>query len=252
MNDPDSDLPPELKRLLVQHQAPPGLRRRVRFMLDQHTQPLEPLRFQRPARSWFKDAWAGRRTGPWLNLGAGLALGLVSGVMLSAGWLHVQSQDNVAQQFSQQLLANHVRSLMLDHKIDIASSDQHTVKPWFIGKLDYAPVVIDLAAAGFPLLGGRLDYLDGRSVAVLVYGRGRHVVNLFVRPDGNPASSQAPASAATRQGYNMLGWSRTNMQFWAVSDANSGDLWQFMTALREAQQAPAAAPVGARSGTGAN
>ncbi len=250
MNEPDSELPPQLTRLLVQHQAPPGLRRRVRFMLDQHAQSPPP--FQRPVRRWFNFAGLGRPDGRWVNWGAGVAMGLAFGVLLSAGWWQFQSRDNLSQQFNQQLVANHVRSLMLDHKIDIASSDQHAVKPWFLGKLDYAPVVVDLTAAGFPLQGGRLDYLEGRSVAVLVYGRGKHVINLFVRPTENPTPSQASASPATRQGYNLLGWSSANMQFWAVSDANSGDLRQFMSALREAQQASAALPFAAPAGPVAN
>ena len=164
----------------------------------------------------------------WLGVGASFACG----VLLTIAVVRYQADDNIAQQFRQQLVASHVRSLMAGHKTDVASSEQHTVKPWFIGKLDYAPVVIDLAGEGFPLVGGRLDYVDGRAIAALVYARNQHVINLFVRPQTNALA--APTGSYVSQGYNLAGWTQSNMQFWAVTDASAEELHQFMAAMGSA------------------
>jgi len=123
-----------------------------------------------------------------------------------------------------QVVDAHLRSLQPGHLIDVASTDQHTVKPWFDGKLDFAPPVRDLAGQGFPLQGGRLDALNGRSVAVLVYGRRQHVINVFVWPDAGRDSQ--PVAGATR-GYNWIEWRRDGMEMWAVSDLNAAELSEF-------------------------
>ena len=124
-----------------------------------------------------------------------------------------------------EVVANHVRSLLAAHLVDVASSNQHTVKPWFDGKVDFAPEVRDLAANGFPLVGGRLDYLNGKTVAALVYERNKHPINLFVVPASTNRSSQP--SALTRRGYNLIHWTRGEMDYWAVSDLNAEELHQF-------------------------
>ena len=121
------------------------------------------------------------------------------------------------------VLAAHIRSLNGMHLLDVPSSDQHTVKPWFDGKLDFAPVVKEVE--GFPLLGGRLEYFEGHSAAALVYGRRKHVINLFVWPSAAPAGEVTQA----RNGYHLHSWSSSGMAYWAVSDLNETELRQFVS-----------------------
>jgi anti-sigma factor RsiW len=124
-----------------------------------------------------------------------------------------------------QVVANHVRSLLASQLVDVVSSDQHTVKPWFDGKIDFAPEVRDLSANGFPLVGGRLDYLDGKTVAALVYQRNKHPINLFITPE--PTGRSTSPTVRTRRGYNVFSWTDNGMKYWAVSDLNQAELREF-------------------------
>jgi len=138
------------------------------------------------------------------------------------------------QLLAEDVVASHIRSLMPNHLTDVASTDQHTVKPWFDGRLDFSPPVVDLASDGFPLVGGRLDYLAGRPVAALVYGRRKHLINVFVWPSTESArESSGPRSVATIQGYNVLHWTKPGLTWWAVSDVNSKNLDEFARLLQE-------------------
>jgi len=142
----------------------------------------------------------------------------------------VQLQASIAEE----TVSGHVRSLMGAHLLDVQSADQHTVKPWFLGKLDFAPPVEDLTPAGFPLVGGRLDYIAGRPVAALVYQRRQHTINLFVWPA--PMSGQIAASGAQSiRGFQVRHWTGNGMSFWAVSDLNGTELTQFVRALQQRQ-----------------
>ena len=125
----------------------------------------------------------------------------------------------------QDIVTSHIRSLMADHLMDVVSTDQHTVKPWFDGKLDFAPPVEDFAADGYPLAGGRLDYLENRKVAVLIYHRALHIINLYVRPAQDNGSSTIRAQ--TIHGYNILSWRKAGFEFRAVSDLNTAELRDF-------------------------
>jgi anti-sigma factor RsiW len=189
----------------LRYRAPAALRERVLGSLD----PAEKggLRWW-PKPAWF--SWAAATV---------LATLVITSTLLYFPW---RANDHL---LAQELVSSHVRSMMADHITDVPSSDQHTVKPWFDGKLDFAPPVVDLGPEGFVLVGGRLDYVADRPVAALVYKRRQHVINLFVLPDEDPSSVKM--RSLDRQGYNLVGWSRSGMTFWAVSDLNSDELRQF-------------------------
>jgi anti-sigma factor RsiW len=124
---------------------------------------------------------------------------------------------------------SHVRSLMANHLFDVQSTDQHAVKPWFLGKLDFSPPVVDLASIGFPLAGARLDYLTGRPVAALVYQRQKHSINLFISPARHAAVARW--YARSNRGFHIRHWVDDSMSFWAVSDLNDAELSRFSRAL---------------------
>ena len=215
--DPMSDLPPELKVHLTRYQAPPGLKRRIGYLVEQQAAAAPPARLSRAV--WWR----------WAPLAASFACGALLAVALIAPFDAAREADQVEQQ----VVSGHLRSLMAGHLTDVASSDRHTVKPWFTGKLDYAPPVVDLAEQGFPLVGGRLDYLQQRPVAALVYRRGGHTINVFVLP----SSATAPAATlhAVREGWQLASWTQAGMRFWAVSDVGRDELAAFASAMQSAR-----------------
>lgn len=160
--------------------------------------------------------------------GAWLAGGAFSAMAASLALLVAMPQFTTGT-VQDQLVANHVRSLLANHLTDVATSNRHVVKPWFNGRIDFAPPVPELAGQGFPLAGGRLDYLDGRVVPAIVYHRRLHTINLFVFPAGTFSS---PVGIATRRdGYSLVRWTSGGLEFWAVSDIDPGDLEAFHQAF---------------------
>jgi anti-sigma factor RsiW len=204
-----------MRQEAARHAAPEALRARILADMDRATGHPGPRR----RLDW--RAWAPGVSG--LALAASLALFVMAGT----------GRDDVTRD----LVAGHVRSLMADHLTDVETSDRHVVKPWFAGRVDFSPPVVELAGAGFPLVGGRLDYVAGRPSAALVYRRDRHVINLFVWPDA-AAADRAPDRAARVDGYNVLRWAEGGLRLSAVSDVEAGELRAFAEAfMREAGRA---------------
>ncbi len=209
------------------YKAPAELRERIQSSLrDEFAE--RPLRnVAQDARSLILRGQRGPRTVPsgapwnWLALAAAIIFAAIIALNLMP---RLQRSGN-DQFLATQLIASHVRSLMANHLTDVASSDQHTVKPWLDAKLDFAPAVVDLSSEGFPLIGGRLDYLDNRPVAALIYQRRKHFINLFVWPAA-PDATRTP-NAITRQGYQLLHWTDSDFNYWVVSDVSEKDLEAF-------------------------
>jgi mycothiol system anti-sigma-R factor len=193
-----------LQRAQLYEKAPPQLRGKVLATL----RPAEPISISSRRRPVIAQ---------WLAVAAVLLLLLYSGWRLIPGLGEKNNQAVLAAQ----IVDAHLRSLEPGHLTDVVSTDQHTVKPWFDGKLDFAPPVQDLADDGFPLAGGRLDVVGGRTVAALVYARRKHFVNVFVWPTKNP---DTPPRTGAQQGYHWITWQKNGMAFWAVSDAAPSDL----------------------------
>src|SRR6266496_6370747 len=215
------------------YKAPAELRERIQSSLRdeiadlptrnvaQDTQALFPRRQPRPRAILWETSWN------WLALAAAIIFAAIIALTLVP-----RLQRPRADQFlATQLIASHVRSLMANHLTDVASSDQHTVKPWLDAKLDFAAPAVDLSGEGFPLIGGRLDYLDNHPVAALVYQRRKHFVNLFVWP-ATPGASKAQKTMS-RQGYHLLHWVDSDFNYWAVSDVNKEDLQNFQHLFEE-------------------
>jgi anti-sigma factor RsiW len=155
----------------------------------------------------------------------GFAMGSMVSAAAAATVMFAIVRTDQDQRLFSEVISAHLRSLQAEHLTDVETSDQHTVKPWFNGKLDVAPPVVDLTAEGFTLLGGRLDYVDGAGVAAIVYRRRRHIINLFVAPGAG--SEDRGAKIETVQGFNIRRWTEQGLNFWAVSDINADELQEF-------------------------
>lgn len=167
--------------------------------------------------SWWKQiSWA------WTYS----SLAVASIVIVAVGFFSMQG----IPQLDQEGVANHVRSLQANHLMDVASTDQHTVKPWFAGKLDFSPQVVDLTPSGYPLIGGRLDVLDKRDVAAIVYQRRKHYINLFIWPSDTGA---LPGKLYNQNGYHALGWTKSGMNYLAVSELGEKEFREFVAMIQD-------------------
>ena len=215
------------------HVAPPSLQDRIESALaaESGAAPARAVGPTAGARARPQPVSAGR--GVWF--GGGAAVGLAASLVLMIGVPQLTTAS-----IEDEVVTSHVRSLLADHVTDVAASSRHVVKPWFAGRIDYAPPVPDLADAGFQLVGGRLDYVDRRTVPAIVYRRQLHVINLFVLP----SSSRAPArTVRTREdGYNIVGWDAGGLRYWAVSDVEAGELDRFQRVFLARTAFPAAGP----------
>lgn len=209
---------PLIARDATYYRAPDALRQRVRAALR---------------------AEARAQARPMLWRWGGMAATFATVALVSWNVAFLQARGTEDERLATEIASAHVRSLMLEsHLNDVASTDQHTVKPWFEGKLDFAPRVEELASCGFPLAGGRLDYVNGRAVAALTYRRRLHVVNVFEWPTA--ARGDAAPQAAVLHGYALLHWRQAGLEYWAVSDVNGEDLQQLAQCLRSPPAQPAA------------
>jgi anti-sigma factor RsiW len=191
----------------LRYTAPPSLRERIEASLPQpKSAEVVPLPNRR-------------------SVLRGFAMGSAVSALAATGLVAIVLRNDDAQRIESEVVSAHLRSLQAGHLIDVVSTDQHTVKPWFNGKLDVSPPVVDLTAQGFTLIGGRLDYLDARAIGAVVYKRRQHIINLFVAQTANTERKQA--TMETMQGFNVRRWTEQGMNFWAVSDIGADELTEF-------------------------
>jgi len=215
------------------YKAPSGLREQIQSSLREEIAERSPRSVSRDILSLFRSKPSERQAVPfgtqwsWLALAAAIVLAAI----IASNLVPRLQRPGADQLLATQLIASHVRSLMANHLTDVASSDQHTVKPWLDAKLDFAPAVVDLGSEGFPLLGGRLDYLDNRTVAALVYQRRKHFINVFTWPA--ESGTTGTTKTMTRQGYQLLHWVDSDINYWAVSDVSEADLQAFKKVFEE-------------------
>jgi anti-sigma factor (TIGR02949 family) len=197
----------------VYYRAPGALRDRIKEAIRAEAREVEEpnLRLEVP---WWRNRL--------------VISGLAAALLVTLGVMTLFWPAGTATGAVDELVGAHVRSLEVSHLLDVESTDQHTVKPWFAGKIDFSPPVVDLAGDGFPLVGGRLDYVDQKKVAALVYRRNKHVINLFIWP------GEEPSLTGTKLGFNLIRFECKGMVCWAVSDLNVVELQQFVD-LFEAQ-----------------
>lgn len=239
----DARLSALLKTHGTRHTAPAALTQRIRSEIAQQGQP----RTSDHRLSGWGDHWQQvwqriwhlrwqRMLASWKAVGLGYAGGMASVWMLAHLLGLAGFAPAVSTGLAEEITASHVRSLLAAHLADVASSDQHTVKPWFTGKLDYAPPVKDFAQAGFALTGGRMDYINHHPVAALIYTHRQHVINVFVWPDPQPS---APAQNSSRNGFQINSFASVGMRYWLVSDTASSELDKLVRLLQEANVANA-------------
>jgi anti-sigma factor RsiW len=210
MIEADRALRSTIARSNLRYSAPPAVVRNVRAAV---------------ANAFPRKTAKRRWTWEW-----GFVAALLFFTVLAWKLLPISTPTDSAAAVASEAVADHIRALMPGHLSDVESTDQHTVKPWFDGKLDFAPPVENFAAQGFPLIGGRLDYLGHRPAAALVYQRRKHFISVFLLPaTGEP---DRPESQSSERGYNVISWTRASMSYWVVSDVNPVEVEQLAKLLR--------------------
>jgi anti-sigma factor RsiW len=207
-----------LKLAHLRVETPEDLTREIEAALSTYKSP-PPYKGERHGRANIVRAQA------WGPVGA---IAIAAAVLSWCAGLHLSTPSSETL-LSQELVDSHIRSLQVNHLFDVISTDQHTVKPWFNGKLDYAPPVVDLAQQGYPLVGGRLDLVGRKPVAVMIYRYKLHPINLYVWPAADAGSTP---QIIRRNGYCLAHWSDQGMNFWAVTDAGENELKEFVSSLR--------------------
>jgi anti-sigma factor RsiW len=203
-----------IRTKLAFHRAPPGLAARIGAALPRETAPAA-------SRPWFRM--------PAFSFGTTGLAGALAGVALTL--LIVGGQNTAQREVMQDVIGSHIRSLQADHLTDVLTSDQHTVKPWLSARLDVSPPVKELKDQGYPLIGGREDYVDGHPTAVVVYRRAKHVINLFAW--ASPGRSDEAFHDESRQGFNIVTWRRGGITYYAVSDVEADQLSEFAKLVSE-------------------
>ncbi|HEX5477273.1 MAG TPA: anti-sigma factor [Burkholderiales bacterium] len=214
--------------LRAAHEQMRALSLAIREKADYHDAPAD-LRARIRASAPRDKPSSGARW--WLRPGYAFASVAVAAVAVSVAL--VLQQPSAEDRIAQELLSSHGRATLGGRMFDVASSDRHTVKPWLSSRLPYSPPVVDFAAEGFPLEGGRVDYVGGRAVAVLIYQRRKHVIEAFVWPQAGAEGSASGLKVRGQDGINLESFSRDGMSFWLVSDLDAGELLELAKLLRE-------------------
>lgn len=195
-----------IRAKLTYHRAPPGLAARIGAALPREAPP-------QPSRPWFRM--------PAIAFGGTGLVGALAGVALTVLVMSGQNQGDVLQS----VVGSHIRSLQADHLTDVLTSDQHTVKPWLSARLDVSPNVVDFKDQGFPLIGGRMDYVDGHPAAAVVYRHAKHIINLFAW--ASPGKPDEAFRDMSQQGFNIVTWRHAGITYYAVSDVEADQLADF-------------------------
>ena len=205
----------------LRYTAPPALRTKIEALLPKPTPKSLPESLSKSLPSSISIAQAPSRR----SILQGFALGSAVSALAATGLVAVVLRADDEQRIMSEVVSAHLRSLQAGHLTDVVSTDQHTVKPWFNGRLDVSPPVIDLTSKGFTLVGGRLDYIDARAIGAVVYRRRQHVINLFVAQ--TPSTERRAAKIETVQGFNIRRWSDRGLNYWAISDIGADELAEF-------------------------
>ncbi len=215
----DQDLSSLIRRHATRHAAPDALRAGIRTQIALadagRPEPSAPVGAGR-------GSWLALR---WRTAAVSFAMGLACAAIV----LPLAQRLNLDAPLDSELVADHVRALQVGPLTEVVSTDRHTVKPWFQGRLDYAPPVFDLAAQGFPLMGGRIEHVRGGAVAALAYARNLHSIDVFVWP----STAQSAPVRSVHKGFNVLHWADGSMQYWAVSDLERAEMERFAQLWRE-------------------